>query len=79
MEHEVNYAELIEKLQKLSETKQATVLDFVNFLVERNEASLQENKILANSSLADLMRNPLRVAGFTPLSREEANASNGKI
>lgn len=75
----MNYAELIEKLQKLSETKQATVLDFVNFLVERNEASLQENKILANSSLADLMRNPLRVAGFTPLSREEANASNGKI
>lgn len=75
----MNYAELIEKLQKLPVDKQATVHDFVDFLVERNEAMQQKEKALANSSLADLMRNPLRVAGFTPLSREEANASNGAI
>lgn len=69
----MHYPELIEKLQKLPEAKQAAVFDFVDFLVERNEAMQQQNKTLAKSSLDDMMKNPLRVTGFAPLSREECN------
>lgn len=69
----MNYAELIEKLHKLPEAKQSTVFDFDDFLVERNESLQQKNKTLAKSPLADMMKNPLLVHGFTPMSREECN------
>ena len=62
------------RLQILSEAKQAEVFDFVEFLATRNQAEHNEEHTFAKSSLADMMRNPLLVPGFTPLSREEANA-----
>jgi hypothetical protein len=72
---EMSYTELIEKkLQTLPEAKQAEVFDFVEFLVARNQLEHHEEHALAKSALADMMKNPLRVLGFTPLSREEANA-----
>lgn len=67
-------AELIETIQALPAAKQAEVFDFVEFLAQRNPLERQQSKTLADSSLADLMKNPLRVPGFMPLSREEANA-----
>ncbi|MFA6920780.1 MAG: DUF2281 domain-containing protein [Gallionella sp.] len=68
-------AELIEKkLMTLPEAKQAEVFDFVEFLAARNQAERKEEHTFAKSSLADMMRNPLLVPGFIPLSREEANA-----
>ena len=71
----MSYAELIEKkLQTLPEAKQAEVFDFVEFLAARNQIERSEEHTLARSSLADMMKNPLPVPGFTPLSREEANA-----
>jgi hypothetical protein len=70
----MSYAELIEKLQTLPEAKQAEVFDFVEFLANRNQVECSQKKILAKSSLASLITNPLVVADFTPLSREEANA-----
>ncbi|HZW26445.1 MAG TPA: DUF2281 domain-containing protein [Gallionella sp.] len=70
----MSYAELIERLQALPEAKQAEVFDFVEFLAARNQAERGEEHTLANSVLAETMKNPLRVTGFTPLSREEANA-----
>ncbi len=71
----MGYAELIEKkLLTLPEAKQAEVFDFVEFLASRNQTERREEHTLANSSLADMMKNPLRVTGFTPLTREEANA-----
>jgi len=71
----MGYAELIEKkLLTLPEVKQAEVFDFVEFLAARNQTERREEHTLANSSLADMMKNPLRVTGFTPLSRDEANA-----
>lgn len=71
----MSYAELIEqRLLTLPEAKQAEVFDFVEFLAARNQAELQVENTFAKSSLADMMRNPLLVPGFTPLSREEANA-----
>jgi len=71
----MGYAELIEKkLLTLPEAKQAEVFDFVEFLAARNQTERSEEHTLANSSLAAMMKNPLRVTGFTPLSRDEANA-----
>ena len=71
----MSYAELIEKrLLTLPEAKQAEVFDFVEFLAARNQAECNKESTLAESSLADMIINPLRVAGFTPLSRDEANA-----
>ena len=71
----MGYAELIEKrLLTLPEAKQAEVFDFVEFLATRNQIERSEESTLANSSLADMMKNPLRVTGFTPLTRDEANA-----
>jgi len=70
----MGYAELIEKrLLTLSEAKQAEVFDFVEFLATRNQTERRDEYSLANSSLGDMMKNPLRVTGFTPLSRDEAN------
>jgi len=71
----MGYAELIEKkLLTLPEAKQAEVYDFVDFLATRIQAERREEHSLANSSLAGMMKNPLQVTGFIPLSRDEANA-----
>ncbi len=70
----MGYAELISRLQVLPQAKQAEVFDFVEFLVERNQAEQRGHKTLADSSLMALMKNPLRVSQFTPMTREEANA-----
>lgn len=71
----MGYAELIEKkLLTLPEAKQAEVFDFVEFLADRNQTERREERTLAHSTLAAMMKNPLRVTGFTPLSRDEANA-----
>lgn len=71
----MSYAELIEeRLKTLPDVKQAEVFDFVEFLAARNQVERNEEHTLAKSTLADMMKNPLLVPGFTPLSREEANA-----
>lgn len=70
----MSYAELIEQLQTLPEAKQAEVFDFVEFLANRNRVEAGQQKTLAESSLAALMKNPLVVTDFIPLTREEANA-----
>lgn len=69
----MGYAELIERLQALPAEKQAEVFDFVEFLAGRN-AMPAPPPPLAESSLGDCLRQPLVVAGFQPLSREDANA-----
>jgi Protein of unknown function (DUF2281) len=69
----MGYAELISRLQVLPEAKQAEVFDFVEFLVGRNKLSPKPIVTLAHSSLAGLMRNPLKVSDITPMSRDEAN------
>ena len=70
----MSYADLIEQLQTLPEAKQVEVFDFVEFLANRNRTEPCRQKTLAESSLASLMKKPLVVTGFMPLSREEANA-----
>lgn len=70
----MGYADLISRLQELPETKQVEVFDFVEFLVQRNQAEHQAVKTLANSSLAAMMKTPIRVSHFTPLTRDDANA-----
>lgn len=70
----MSYAKLIEQLQALPEAKQAEVFDFVEFLAKRNSVEPSQQKTLAESSLASLMKKPLIVTDFIPLSREEANA-----
>lgn len=70
----MSYAQLIEKLQTLPEAKQAEVFDFVEFLASRNRTEPSQEPAIAKSPLADMMKNPLQVPGFTPLSREDANA-----
>ena len=69
----MDYAALIRKLQLLPEAKQTEVFDFVEFLANRNQAVSRNVKTLADSPLAELIRNPLQVEDFTPLSREETN------
>ena len=68
----MDYPALIDKLQSLPEDKQATVFDFVEFLHSRYQVSCQEQN-LTNSSLATLIKPPLLVNDFKPMSREEAN------
>ncbi|MBK7004288.1 MAG: DUF2281 domain-containing protein [Burkholderiales bacterium] len=70
----MGYADLIRRLQVLPEVKQAEVFDFVDFLVQRNQIEQQATQTLADSPLAAMMNNPIRVSQFTPLSRDEANA-----
>ena len=70
----MEYADLMSRLQALPEAKQAEVFDFVEFLVQRNQAEQEGHKTLADSSLMALMKNPLRVSQFTPMTRDEANA-----
>jgi hypothetical protein len=70
----MSYAELIERLQTLPEAKQTEVFDFVEFLANRNQPERHREQTLAESSLAEMVNNPLIVSGFTPLSRDEANA-----
>lgn len=70
----MGYAELIHTLEQLPEDKQAEVLDFAKFLAQKHQKEEIKPKTLAESSLAELMRNPLSVPDFKPLSREEANA-----
>ncbi len=73
----MSYADLIQRLQTLPAAKQAEVFDFVEFLASRQDAALQAGEqppTLAGSSMAAWLDQPLRVPGFTPLSREEANA-----
>lgn len=70
----MGFAELIQQIQTLPETKQAEVIDFVAFLAKRNQTQVETDNTLSNSSLAELIRNPLRVSEFTPFSREDANA-----
>jgi len=69
----MGYAELIRHLQDLPESQQAEVFDFVEQLVQRNQAAQKKVTNLAASILGELMRNPIMVDSFTPLSREEAN------
>ncbi len=70
----MGYAELIERVQTLPADKQAEVFDFVEFLAARNAAGALPMPALAQSSLAELMRNPIVVTDFKPMSRDEANA-----
>jgi hypothetical protein len=70
----MGYADLISRLQVLPEAKQAEVFDFVEFLVQRNQVEQQAIKTLADSSLVTMMKTPIRVSQFTPMTRDEANA-----
>jgi hypothetical protein len=70
----VHYTDLIEKLQTLPAAKQAEVLDFVEFLAQRDRVEKEPITSLAGSPLAPLINNPMVVPDFTPFSREEANA-----
>ena len=69
----MGYADLISRMKVLPEAKQAEVFDFVEFLVQRNQVTPAQAPTLAQSSLAELMRNPIKVAHFKPMSRDEAN------
>lgn len=70
----MSYAELIQTLEQLPTAKQAEVLDFAKFLVQRTQLDPIEPKTLAESSLAQWINAPLGVKDFQPLSREDANA-----
>lgn len=70
----MGYAELILTLEQLPEAKQAEVLDFAKFLAQQVTKEEPPPKTLAESSLGELMRNPVLIPDFKPLSREEANA-----
>jgi hypothetical protein len=70
----MGYAELILTVEQLPEEKQAEVLDFAKFLAQQTAREKTKPKTLAESSLGELMRNPLSVHDFKPMSREEANA-----
>jgi predicted cobalt transporter CbtA len=73
----MSYAELIQRLQALPLAQQAEVFDFVEFLASRQATTAPAAApaaTVAQSPLAEWLNHPLQVPGFTPLSREEANA-----
>jgi hypothetical protein len=69
----MGYADLIRHLQALPESKQAEVFEFVEHLVQQNQATQLPANTLAQSSLAKWILNPMVVPGFKPMSREESN------
>ena len=73
----MSHAELIRRLQTLPAAQQAEVYDFVESLASRQAAAQRAAgapATLSQSRLAAWLDKPLVVPGFTPLSREEANA-----
>ena len=73
----MSHAELIRRLQALPAAQQAEVHDFVELLANRQAAAQRAAAApttLSKSPLAAWLDKPLVVPGFTPLSREEANA-----
>jgi hypothetical protein len=70
----MSYAELIQqRLQSLSPAQQAEVFDFVEFLASR-KAATQAAQSTAQNPPPRWLGTPFEVPGFTPMSREEANA-----
>lgn len=70
-------AEFIRRLQSLPPAQQAEVVDFVEFLASRQAAAqraAEAPSTLSQSPLAAWLDKPFVVPGFTPMSREEANA-----
>ncbi len=69
----MGYADLIPRLQALPEGKRAEVLDFLEFVEQRNQAAAKPATTLGETSWAELLKNPARIPHFKPLSRDEAN------
>lgn len=69
----MGYADLINRMQVLPEEKQAEVFDFVEFLVQRNQVAPKPAITLGETSWAELLKNPIRIPNFVPLSRDEVN------
>ncbi len=69
----MGYAELIHNLEQLPEDKQAEVFDFAEFLVQKNQVTPKPVTTLGETSWAELLKNPIRIPNFVPLSRDEAN------
>ena len=73
----MSHAELIRRLQALPAAQQAEVYDFVEFLASRQaavERAAAAPATLSQTPLAAWLDKPFVVPGFTPMSREEANA-----
>ena len=79
----MSHAELIRRLQTLPAAQQAEVVDFVEFLASRQPASLAPAGQAAHEPPGPASNPPRKpvwldkpfvVPGFTPMSREEANA-----
>ncbi len=75
----MSYAELIERLQSLPAAQQAEVFDFVEFLASRQVAAQaatappEQTSVAGQRRLPMWLDKPIKVPGFTPLSRDEAN------
>lgn len=69
----MGYADLVNRMQVLPEEKQAEVFDFVEFLVQRNQVAPKPATTLGKISWAELLKNPIRIPNFVPLSRDEVN------
>ena len=69
----MGYADLIPRLQALPEEKRAEVLDYLAFVEQRNQATPKSAITLGETSWAELLKNPIRIPNFVPLSRDEAN------
>ena len=79
----LSHAELIRRLQALPAAQQAEVYDFVEFLASRQPAGQAAAERAVNEAQAATsnpphkpvwLDKPFEVPGFTPMSREEANA-----
>lgn len=79
----MSHVELIRRLQALPPAQQAEVYDFVEFLASRQPAGqaavgpqIQESQgATSNPAHKPVwLDKPFQVPGFTPMSREEANA-----
>ena len=76
----MSHAELIRRLQSLPAAKQAEVYDFVEFLASRQPAGQVAGVHDTQEAASNPPRRPVwldkpfEVPGFTPMTREEANA-----
>ena len=79
----MSHAELIRRLQTLPAAQQAEVVDFVEFLISRQPAGLAPAERAAHEPPGPASNPPRKplwldkpfvVPGFTPMTREEANA-----
>ena len=68
----MDYEKLLLQIRALPPAQQNTVSDFIEFLLSRYVSEPRKHTTLAESPLAELIKNPLQADDYQPVSRGES-------